>query len=55
MEFAVFWNLFLLALILGVIYWKTKSMRYSLLFHVLINGMGILALWLSEIGLVPEM
>jgi len=30
-------------------------MRYSFLFHVIINGMWILALWLQESGLVPEM
>lgn len=55
LEFAVFRNLFLLALILWVIYYKTWSMRYSFLFHVIINGMWILALWLQESGLVPEM
>ncbi len=44
LEFAVIWNLFILAFILWVIYWKTESMRYSLLFHVIINWIWILAL-----------
>jgi len=48
LEFAVFRNLFMLALILWVIYKKTWSMRYSFLFHVIINGMGITALWVQE-------
>lgn len=52
MEFAVFWNLFFLALILWVIYYKTGSMRYSFLFHLIINGMWILVLRLSEMGYV---
>ncbi len=52
-EFAVFWNLFLLALILWVIYYKTESMRYTFAFHVIINGMWFLILWLTEMGYVP--
>jgi len=56
LEFAVFWNLFILALILWVIYYKTGSMRYSFLFHLMINGMGVLALWLEQTyGLEFEM
>ncbi len=48
LEFAVFRNLFILAMILWVIYYKTQSMRYSFLFHLLINGMGVLALRLEQ-------
>lgn len=48
MEFAVIWNLFILATILWVIYRKTESMRYSLLFHVIINWMGLFALWVDQ-------
>lgn len=44
LEFAVFRNLFLLALILWVIYYKTKSLRYTIAFHMMINGLGLL--WL---------
>ncbi len=55
LEFAVFRNLFLLALILWVIYKKTWSMRYSFLFHVIINGMWIVALWAQGSWLLPEM
>jgi membrane protease YdiL (CAAX protease family) len=54
LEFAVFWNLFFLALILWVIYYKTRSMWYSLLFHMIINGMGLLALWAEQRGYVIE-
>lgn len=48
LEFAVFRNLFILAMILWVIYYKTGSMRYSFLFHLMINGMGVLALRLEQ-------
>ncbi len=48
----VMWNLFILALILWVIYYKTWSMRYAFLFHVIINGMWVFVLWLSENGLM---
>lgn len=48
MEFAVIWNLFILALILWIIYQKTESMRYSFLFHMIINGMGLFVLWFEK-------
>jgi len=47
MEFSVLWNLFILALILSYIYYKTESLRYSLAFHMLINWMWVLVLFLS--------
>lgn len=48
LEFGVFWNLFILALILGVVYYKTWSMRYSFLFHLMINAMWLLALRVQQ-------
>jgi membrane protease YdiL (CAAX protease family) len=41
MEWWVVINLFILALLLWVVYHKTQSLRYSLLFHMLINGMAV--------------
>jgi membrane protease YdiL (CAAX protease family) len=52
-ERAVVWNLVILSLFLGTIYWKTKSMRYSFLFHVGINSLAFLVLFLSHV--YPEM
>lgn len=52
MEPHVMWNLFILALILWVIYYKTWSMRYTFLFHLIINGMGVIALRAGERGLL---
>ena len=46
MEWWVVWNLVILSFLLWYIYRKTESLRYSLLFHFLINGiaMGVLFL-----------
>ncbi len=46
MDFDVLWILFILALILSYIYSKTNSIRYSLAFHMLVNGISILFLFL---------
>lgn len=48
LEFGVFWNLFILALILWAIYYKTGSMWYSFLFHLMINAMWLIALWAQQ-------
>lgn len=46
MEFSVLWNLFILALILSYIYYKTESLRYSFAFHLLINWLWVLVLFM---------
>lgn len=43
-EFAVFRDLTALALILWVIYYKTGSTRYSFAFHVIVNGISVIAM-----------
>jgi membrane protease YdiL (CAAX protease family) len=52
-ERGVVLNLFLLAVFMGYIYRKTGSMRYSLLFHMVINGMAVMALIMAR--LYPEL
>lgn len=48
LEWGVVINLTILALFLSYIYRKTWSMRYSLLFHMGINGLAVVALILSQ-------
>ncbi len=48
MERGVVLNLTILALFLSYIYRKTGSMRYSLLFHMGINGLAVVALILTK-------
>lgn len=52
-ERGVVLNLFLLAMFMWYIYWKTESMWYSLLFHMLINGMAVVAMFYAR--LYPEL
>lgn len=51
-EWAVVRNLVILSLFLGYIYWKTESIWYSFLFHVIINGFAVLALIIAS--MYPE-
>jgi membrane protease YdiL (CAAX protease family) len=46
LEIGVFVNLFILGLILGYIYHKTKSWWYPFFFHLIINSMSLLFLFL---------
>ncbi len=48
MERGVVLNLIVLALFLGYIYRKTGSLRYSLLFHMGINGLAVVAVILAN-------
>lgn len=48
MEWGVVRNLFILALLLWYVYHKTQSMRYSFLFHVVINSMALGVLFFAE-------
>jgi membrane protease YdiL (CAAX protease family) len=52
-ERAVVWNLVILSLFLWYIYRKTESMWYSFLFHVVINGLAISVLIITD--LYPEL
>lgn len=48
LERAVFFNLFILAIILTYIYYKTNSLIYTFLFHFIINGLGVI--WIMLIS-----
>lgn len=48
MEWGVVINLTILALFLSYIYRKTGSMRYSLIFHMGINGLAVMVLIMSQ-------
>ncbi len=45
-EWAVFWNIFIISTVLWIVYYNTKSYAYTFLIHVVINWLALLALWL---------
>ena len=49
MERGVVFNLAILSVFLGYIYRKTGSLWYSLLFHMAINGLAVVALIISKL------
>lgn len=49
-EPGVVFNLLLLSLFLGYSYYKTESLRYPWLFHVLINGMAVAVMMTTNVG-----
>jgi len=44
MEWAVFWNIFILSFILSYIFYKTKSIWYTFWFHVAVNWLAFVAM-----------
>lgn len=44
MEWAVFWNIFILSFMLSYIFYKTRSIRYTFGFHAAVNWLAFVAM-----------